>query len=211
VSGRDRPTLVPPDDLGPVVEALAAGLVVAVPTDTVFGLASVLDPAAVERIFAAKGRPSDLALPVLVGRADQVDAVASSFEEPARTLARRFWPGALTLVVPARPPVGALVGGPGTTVGVRWPDHPVVTELCAALGPLAVTSANRHGQPPCTSAAQVHEQFRAVEVAVVVEGRAEGVPSTVVDCTGPGPRCLREGAVSWATLVAALEGGPPAS
>jgi L-threonylcarbamoyladenylate synthase len=203
------PALVAADDLEPMLEALTAGLIVALPTDTVFGLAGLVDRAAVGRIFAAKGRPADLALPVLVGRAEQVDQVASAFEQPAESLARRFWPGALTLVVPARPEVGALVGGSGTTVGVRWPNHRLVTELCMTIGPLAVTSANRHGRPPCTTATQVCEQFSATEVAVVVEGRAEGTPSTVVDCTGPRPTCVREGALSWAAIIAALGEGRP--
>ena len=197
------PPLVPVDDLEPIVDRLGEGLVVALPTDTVYGLAARLDAAAVDRIFAAKGRPDDLALPVLIGRLDQVAMLAPSFDGPAAALAERFWPGALTLVVRARRPVGALVGGSGATVGIRWPDHPLVEELCLALGPLVVTSANRHGEPPCASGEEVCARF-GDEVALVVDGHAGGRPSTVVDCSRRRPTCLREGAIGWDAIEAAL-------
>ncbi len=204
MSRSEPPALLSADDLDAIVERLAGGAVVAVPTDTVFGLAALLTPQSVARVFAAKGRPADLALPVLIGGWGQVGRVASSVPNAAATLAARFWPGPLTLVVPARRRIGALVGGSGRSVGIRWPDHPLIEELCLSLGPLAVTSANRHGEPPCTSAAQVRARFVANEVAAVVEGRAAGVPSTVVDCTGRRPGCLREGATGWAEIEAAL-------
>ncbi|HLJ07688.1 MAG TPA: Sua5/YciO/YrdC/YwlC family protein, partial [Acidimicrobiia bacterium] len=110
------PPTVPVDDLAPIVERLEQGLVVALPTDTVYGLAVRLEPDAVDRVFSAKGRPTDLALPVLIGRLDQVGLLTPSFGPPATVLAARFWPGALTLVVRARRRVGALVGGTGATV-----------------------------------------------------------------------------------------------
>jgi L-threonylcarbamoyladenylate synthase len=199
-----QPTLVPVDDLDAIVERLGDGLVVALPTDTVYGLAARLEAGAVDRVFAAKGRPSDLALPVLIGGLDQVALLAPSFDGPARALAEGFWPGALTLVVRARKAVGALVGGTGATVGIRWPDHPLVEELCLALGPLVVTSANRHGEPPCASGPEVCSRFGDDEVALVVDGHAGGRPSTVVDCSRRRPRCLREGAIGWEDIDAAL-------
>ena len=120
-------------------------------------------------------------------------------------LAEAFWPGPLTLVVPAKRRVGRLVGGSGRTVGIRWPAAPLVEELCLAVGPLAVTSANRHGDPPATSSADLHRLFSRAEVAAVVAGTAPGgTPSSVVDCAAARPICLREGALPWAELQAAL-------
>lgn len=200
------PPLVRLDDLDEIVERLRDGLVVAVPTDTVYGLAGKLTADAVDRIFAAKGRPAGLALPVLISGLEQVDLLTPAFPHAAETLAGGFWPGALTLVVRARRPVGALVGGTGKTVGIRWPDDPLVEELCLALGPLAVTSANRHGEPPCTSGEEVCAHFGADEVAIVADGRAGGRPSTVVDCSGRRPVCLREGSIGWGAVEAALAG-----
>ncbi len=202
----DPPALLSADDLDPVIALVVEGLVVAVPTDTVYGLTSLLSPRAVDRIFSAKGRPADLALPVLVGWAEQVGVVASSFTGPAAALAERYWPGPLTLVVPARARVGSLVGGSGATVGIRWPNQPLIEELCLALGPLPATSANRHGEPPCSSAAEVRERFGPSEVAAVVDGEAAGVPSTVVDCTRRRPACLREGAIRWVDIQDVLAG-----
>jgi L-threonylcarbamoyladenylate synthase len=198
------PPIVSVDDLAPIVERLEQGLVVALPTDTVYGFAARLEPDAVDRVFAAKGRPTDLALPVLIGRLDQLALLTPAFGPPASVLAGRFWPGALTLVVRARRRVGALVGGTGATVGIRWPDHPLVEELCLALGPLAVTSANRHAEVPCTSAEEVRARFGADEIALVVDGHAGNRPSTVVDCSGGHPGCLREGAIPWGEIEAAL-------
>jgi L-threonylcarbamoyladenylate synthase len=198
--------LLPSDDLGPMLAVLRAGGVLGVPTDTVYGLAAHLDRAAVDRIFAAKGRPADLALPVLLGARDQVDRVATSFPAAAVTLAQRFWPGPLTIVVRSRRAIGQLVGGDGRTVGLRWPNHPLVEQLCLAIGPLAVTSANRHGEPPCTSAGRVRAAFGAGLVAAVVDGGdCSGEPSTVVDCAKRHPSCVREGAISWSEIARALD------
>jgi L-threonylcarbamoyladenylate synthase len=200
-----RPALLTADALAPIVGALAAGSVVGLPTDTVYGLAARLDCASVERVFAAKGRPTRLALPVLVGAREQVGLVAASFPEPALAIAERFWPGPLTLVLRAKRSIGVLVGGDGKTVGIRWPDHPLVEQLCLEVGPLAVTSANRHGERPCTSASEVRATFDAGEVAAVVDGGdCDGTPSSVLDCSRRRPTCLREGAVRWFEIEAVL-------
>jgi L-threonylcarbamoyladenylate synthase len=205
VIGASLPALLSGDDLGPIIEALAGGSVVGLPTDTVYGLAARLDAEAVDRIFAAKGRPPDLALPVLIGAREQVGLVAASFPIPAVAISERFWPGAITLVVRARRAVGRLVGGDGKTVGIRWPDHPLVEQLCLEVGPLAVTSANRHGEQPCTSPSSLLATFDADEVAAVVDGgECDGMPSSVVDCSRQRPRCLREGAVAWSDVEASL-------
>ena len=186
--------------------ALADGAVVAVPTDTVYGLA--VDPAqpdAVERLFDLKGRPADVPLPVLVAGGEQVRLVAGDLESVARSLAERYWPGPLTLVVPRRPGFTVDLGGPPAarqTVGVRRPDHPVVVALCELLGPLAVTSANLHGQAPATTAVEVARAFAdSGQPAVILDGgTCDGDPSTVVECRGPASKCLREGALPWAEL-----------
>jgi L-threonylcarbamoyladenylate synthase len=194
-----------PGDIGPVVDALRAGALVGIPTDTVYGLAAALDQTAIGRVFEAKGRPAGLAIPVLIGGPEQLARVASAFPPSASRLTERFWPGPLTVVVRAKRAVGRLVGGDGRTVGIRWPDHPYVEELCLAAGPLAVTSANRHGEPPSTRAAELRARFDVDELALVVDGgECAGQPSTVVDCSGRETRCLREGALAWTELEAAL-------
>lgn len=195
-----------PSALDAAAALLAEGLVIAIPTDTVYGLAARLDrPAGTAAIFEAKDRPSDLALPVLVGRWRQAREVASSWPRSASMLASRFWPGPLTVVVPVDPALGARLGGSGSSVGLREPRHKFVQALCRKVGPLATTSANRHGAPPCTTAAQVCEVFPPDAVALVVDGGpCDGEPSTVVDCTLSPPACLREGAVAWSWVEASL-------
>jgi L-threonylcarbamoyladenylate synthase len=195
-----------PDAMGVAAEALRAGSVVALPTDTVYGLA--VDPSrphAVERLFALKERPSGVALPVLIGTREQVQAIAGQLTGPAEELARRFWPGPLTLVVPRSDTFRVDLGGPPSalvTVGVRLPAHPLVQGLCRELGPLAVTSANLHGAPPATTAMEVIRAFTGVDgLATVLDGgRCDGAPSTVVECRGAAVRCLRDGAIPWSEI-----------
>jgi len=183
--------------LAEAVRALAAGLVVAVPTDTVYGLA--VDPTvggATERLFAAKDRPREVAVAVLVADAAQATSVAAPLPDVARRLVVRFWPGALTLVLARRPGFDLDLGGDPATVGVRCPAHDAVRELCRRVGPLAVTSANRHGEPTPALAQEVAAVV-GDRVALVLDGGAcAGAPSTVVDCTGAQPVVLREGAIS---------------
>jgi L-threonylcarbamoyladenylate synthase len=209
-----EPRAADPESLALAATVLRAGGVVAVPTDTVYGLAADPgQPQAVERLFTIKERPSDVALPVLVGGRDQVAAVAGSLDGAADLLADRYWPGPLTLVVPRRGSFTADLGGPPTarlSVGVRWPDHPVVQGLCRELGPLAVTSANRHGSPPATRAGAVAEIFAdESELTLILDGGlCDGTPSTVVECQGSALRCLRQGAIPWSDLEAWARGRP---
>ena len=187
--------------------ALRAGGVVAVATDTVYGLAA--DPrstGAVQALFALKGRPSGLALPVLVADLSAgADLVAPGRKAAAlAALAERFWPGPLTVVVPARPDLGYALGGDGASIGLRCPDLEALRALLAKSGPLAVTSANRHGEAPCTTAAQVAEVF-ADEVGIILDGGVcDGPPSTVVSLLGAEPALLRAGSIGLDALVAGL-------
>ena len=180
-------------DLSAAVAALEAGSVIAIPTDTVYGVAAL--PQFAHRLFEVKRRPERVDLPVLVADLAAADTIAV-LEEEARSLAERWWPGGLTLVVRRRPTFNADLGEHADTVGVRAPAHDLALELLRITGPLATTSANLHKQPPLTTAAAVRDVFGEDEVAVVVDGgTCDGEPSTVLDCTVSPPKVLREGAV----------------
>jgi L-threonylcarbamoyladenylate synthase len=187
-------------------EALRAGLVVGIPTDTVYGLAvEPSRPGATERLFELKGRPRSVALPVLVAGAAQALALAAP-GPAARVLMQRWWPGALTLVMARRPScwLGDL-GGDENTIGLRCPAHPVPLGLAEMVGPLATTSANRHGGEPFETAQELWAELGSGLAVVLDAGPCSGSPSTVVDCTGSEPRCLREGGIGWAEVLASLE------
>jgi L-threonylcarbamoyladenylate synthase len=187
------------------VAALRVGDVVAIPTDTVYGLA--VDPSllgATDALFLLKDRPETLDLPVLVGTMEQAEALAgpSGLPTAARRLAQVFWPGPLTIVVPRRRGLDWALGVHGDTIGLRIPDHPVARALCDKVGALATTSANMHGEAPCTDAGAVERVFGS-RLEVVDGGRCAGAPSTVVAVIGDTLRCLRAGSVAWADVVAA--------
>jgi L-threonylcarbamoyladenylate synthase len=188
-------------------EALAAGDIVGIPTDTVYGLAA--DPfhsGASDRLFRVKGRPRRLDLPVLVAGEEQALSLCTAVPSVARRLMERFWPGPLTLVLPRRPDLVADLGEDDATIGVRCPAHPVPLAICAAVGPVATTSANRHGSPPLTDAQAVVLEL-GEEVAVVLDGgTCSGAPSSVVDCTGEDPKELRQGPLSWAEMALIIAG-----
>jgi L-threonylcarbamoyladenylate synthase len=183
------------------VRALGQGQPVGIPTDTIYGLA--VDPfraGATDRIFAAKRRPREVSLPVLVSGVDQALSLSTAVPALALELMARYWPGPLTIVIPAKAGLGADLGDDDLTVGVRSPDHPVPLALCAAVGPLATTSANRHGEPPMTTATEVASAFGDAVPVVLDGGVCSGSPSTVVDCTGQELKLLREGRIPWAVL-----------
>jgi tRNA threonylcarbamoyl adenosine modification protein (Sua5/YciO/YrdC/YwlC family) len=180
------------------LDALARGLIIGLPTDTVYGIAA--DPSireAVESLFAAKGRPGVKPIPILAAGMDDVQRVALLDEDTAQLLAP-YWPGGLTAVLPRAPGVPDWIGDPVLdTVGVRVPDHPAALAILEKAGPLAVTSANRSGQPPAVDAASARAAL-GDRVAVYVAGEGAGSePSTVVDLVGDAPRVLRRGAVEW--------------
>ena len=198
----------PPEaSLGEALAALRQGRPIGVPTDTVYGLAvDPFVPGASEHLFAAMRRPRGVELPVLVAGTDQALALAGELTEVALALMTRYWPGPLTLVVARRPGLAADLGDDETTIGIRCPDHPVPRLLAASLGGLATTSANLHGEPPSTTAQQVAEVFGDAVPVVLDGGTCAGNPSTVVDCTGPEPRLLREGRLPWTDVVATAAG-----
>ena len=195
----------PAEALKAAAEALRAGLAIALPTDTVYGLAAdVSVPGATDRIFELKHRPHDVDLPVLVADADQALGLATAVPESAIALMTRFWPGAITLVIPRAPDLAADLGEDDATIGVRCPDHAVPRPLCAIVGPLATTSANLHGEPTPETAGRVAEVFGDALAVVLDGGPCAGSASTVVDCTGVEPKLLREGRIAWDDVLAAL-------
>ena len=208
-------TITTVDDLAAAVAALRAGQVVGVPTDTVYGLA--VDPSvdgATDRLYAVKRRPVDVDLPLLVADAAQ----AAPLAEPdgwrrAAPVVDAFWPGPLTVVVRRAAGLEWSLGRSRSTVGLRCPDHAVMRELCRRVGPLAVSSANRHGEPPLQLATEVHQRFGDEVSAVVDGGRCSGAPSTVADLTSDPPVCIRAGGLSWDEVVRVAQarsfgGGP---
>lgn len=176
---------------------LRGGGLVAFPTETFYGLgAAALDPRAVRRVFALKGRPETKPLLVLVDSLQMAERIAT-LTPAARALAARHWPGALTLVVQARAGVPREVTAGTGTIGVRVSSHEVARGLVSALGaPVTAPSANPSGLEPPTTAAGVLAHFKD-EIELVLDGGATpgGVPSTVLDATVEPPRILRQGAV----------------
>jgi L-threonylcarbamoyladenylate synthase len=207
--------IVAPDGAGiaQAAAALASGAVVGIPTDTVYGLAALPTLAgATDEVFEIKQRPLDIVLPVLVADDEQARQLGQSLSPVVERLMARYWPGPLTIVVERAPAAADFLLGTGSgadTIGVRCPDHAAVRELCRLAGPLATTSANRHGQPPLTNAADVSATFDRQIALVLDGGPCEGLPSTVIDCTGGEPRLLREGRLAWAELLQSIGGGRP--
>jgi L-threonylcarbamoyladenylate synthase len=188
------------------VDLLQSGEVIAFPTDTVYGIGVRADSAAaIEKLYQIKARSMDKPIAVMIAEIQQLEQLAESVPDTARCLARWFWPGALTMVLPKRSdlPVN-LTSLPG--VGVRVPDHPFTLELLRCCGPLAVTSANLSGQPEALNANTVMAQLGG-KLALVVDGGDSqgGVPSTVVDLSQGRPRVLREGPITSEMIDQAME------
>ncbi|HSL77084.1 MAG TPA: L-threonylcarbamoyladenylate synthase [Candidatus Limnocylindrales bacterium] len=180
------------------VDVLRAGGVVALPTDTVYGIAvAVATEGGIERLFAAKRRPPDKGIMLLLDDAAQASE-AGVMTPAAAALAEACWPGGLTVIVPQRPDVpwpDILTGG-ASTIGLRVPDHAAPRTLARGVGPLPTTSANVSGLPEAPDAAAIVEQLGDSVDLVLDGGRAHGGPaSTVVDCTGERPIVLRVGAI----------------
>jgi tRNA threonylcarbamoyl adenosine modification protein (Sua5/YciO/YrdC/YwlC family) len=196
--------------------AAAAGVVrtgqlVVLPTDTLYGLGcDAFSSVAVQGLLDAKGRGRDMPVPVLVGSWSTVDGLVLGVSPEARRLIEAFWPGGLSIVLRHAPSLAWDLGDTRGTVMLRMPLHPVALELLREVGPMAVSSANRSGQPPATTASQARDQL-GERVPVLLDGGPAGaaVPSTVVDLTADDPLVLREGAVSVAQIGEVL--GVPVS
>jgi L-threonylcarbamoyladenylate synthase len=189
------------------VEVLNEGGLVAFPTDTVYGLGALaFNKAAIERLYQAKGRCSELPLPILLSGQEQLDLVAVNLSLVVRELADHFWPGPLTIVVQRHPDLPVDLSGI-RTVGVRVPDHEFDLELFAATGPLAVTSANLSGNRSPTTAGEVMEDLGG-KIELLIDGGATLVqrPSTIVDCTGSAPVLLREGPIAIEQILSTHKG-----
>jgi L-threonylcarbamoyladenylate synthase len=190
------------DDVARAIALLQAGELVVFPTDTVYGVAAIANrPSSVARIYVAKGRPPERAIPLLLAHPRDLDVVAEGVSGLVHRLAARFWPGGLTLIVHKSNAVPLEVSL-ASTVAVRVPDMPLARKIIAAVGaPVAVTSANRSGQPDSRTASEALDQLGG-RVAAVVDGGPSpgGVPSTILDCTVDPPRVLRVGAIPVETL-----------
>lgn len=193
-----------PAAIAVAVRALAAGEVVAFPTDTLYGLA--VDPRrsdTVARLFVLKDRAAGAAAPLVAADVQQAHLAVQAWTPVARRLAGRFWPGPLSLVLDAAPALDPGALGGGATVALRVPAHPVAQALAAAFGyPITATSANRSGALPAADAPAVVAAL-GDGVAVVLDGgpAAGGQPSTIVDARGDRPRLLRAGAVEWERVL----------
>jgi tRNA threonylcarbamoyl adenosine modification protein (Sua5/YciO/YrdC/YwlC family) len=186
-----------PSGIAAGVSALREGDLVVLPTDTVYGIgADAFTPAAVRAMLAAKGRGRHMPSPVLVGTARAASALVESLGAFGQDLIDEFWPGALTLVFRASPTLLWDLGDTKGTVALRMPLHPVALEVLKQTGPLAVSSANRTGQPPAMTAHEAERQLgEAVSVYLDAGSSMDSVPSTILDLTGSIPRVLREGAI----------------
>lgn len=199
------------DGLDRAAQAVRDGLVVVLPTDTVYGVgADAFNAAAVSMVLAAKGRGRELPPPVLVPNARTVDGLATDVPPYARDLIEQFWPGPLTIVLKAQSSLVWDLGDTRGTVALRMPDHELALALLAEVGPMAVTSANLTGQPAATTVIDAASQLGAA-VAVYLDGgpSSAGRPSTIVDCTRDTAVILREGAISAEQLAPVLEAHVP--
>lgn len=196
-----------PEYIAAAADLLRAGELVGMPTETVYGLAAdALNPEAVGRIFAAKGRPADHPLIVHLPDAEHLPRWASDIPREALALAKAFWPGPLTLILKRDPCVPDEVTGGQDTVGVRVPGHPVALALLRAFDSgVAAPSANRFGRISPTTAAHVADEL-GERVAMVLDGGAcaVGIESTILDLSGSAPRVLRPGAISAADIAAVI-------
>ena len=192
-------------------ETLAKGGILAIPTDTLYGLAAdALNPNGLDRVYVAKGRPAEMPLPVLVSGWEQCLQVATASPEIellARSLAESYWPGSLTMVLPAAPGLPQRLTAGRDTIAVRMPDHPVPLALTDALGrPITGTSANRSGEPDITDPDELRRILAARVDGIIVRGpKPVGGASTIVAVSTDGISLLREGVLPYESVRATLE------
>ena len=196
-----------PDDqlIARACAVLREGGVVAYPTDTFYGLAvDPRRPDAVARLFAVKGRPAGQAVPLIAADEAQAEA-AGELNDRARHLARAFWPGPLSLVVPARPVICGEAAASDGTIAVRVPDSAIARQLARAFGfCITATSANPSGQPATTSAASVADGVTGIDLLLDGGETPGGAPSTLVDVRAE-PRLVRPGAIAWERVLRSIE------
>jgi L-threonylcarbamoyladenylate synthase len=197
----------PDEAIALAVAAMRAGEAVVYPTETFYGIGvDAFAPAALERIFAIKGRDAAKTIALIAHDEAAAFTIAREVPDTARRLARAFWPGPLTIVMPARDGIPAALIGPGGGVGVRVSSHPLASALARSLGrPITATSANMAGEAPAQTLAQAQAAL-GKQIKVFVEGGklTGGAPSTVVECTHQGWQILRAGAIAEAELKAIL-------
>ena len=191
------------------MDVLKNGGLVAFPTDTIYGLAAnIFNAETVERLNVVKGRASERTIAAMIADFTEIRQVVSSISPYATRLAENFWPGSLTLVLPARTGLSPYVAPKGT-IGVRIPASPLALALLRQSGPLAVTSANRYGQPLPVVAQDVLTQLNGLVHLVIDGGEVSGkIPSTIIDCTGAEPELLRAGPIAFDELKAFLFNTP---
>jgi L-threonylcarbamoyladenylate synthase len=186
---------------------LTAGEIVIYPTDTLYALGGLaLRAEAATRVRAAKGREAQKALPLVAADLEQVESLSASVPDPARVLARVFWPGPLTLVLRAADAVPAEITAGTGTIAVRIPASELTRLLCEQAGPLISTSANRAGEPPALTCREAQAAVGESAAAAIDAGPGRRAPSTIVDMTVNPPRLLREGAVAWDDVRRHLSG-----
>ena len=188
------------------VECLKSGGIIAIPTDTVYGLgADPFNADAVQRLYTIKGRPDGKPIPLVLSSVDDVHRVAQNLPDYFFHLTDRFWPGGLTIIVEAKNLLPVLTAG-GNTVGVRIPDNPLLLKILKAFGgPAAITSANLSGEPPATSPQEIREELASRIDVIVDGGKTPGpIPSTVYDISVSPPLVRRQGVISEETLAKEL-------
>ncbi|ALA67093.1 L-threonylcarbamoyladenylate synthase [Corynebacterium lactis] len=192
------------------VDAVKAGRLVVMPTDTVYGIGcDAFDNQAVAALLRAKHRGPDMPVPVLVGSWTTIEGLVREYPPAARALVEAFWPGGLSIVVNQAPSLPWNLGDTAGTVMLRMPLHPIAIEILRRTGPMAVSSANISGQPAALNAVRA-KQMLGGEATVYVDGGEAtiGTPSTIIDLSTPTPRVLREGAVSLESIAEVLETTP---
>ena len=195
------------EDIQKAGELLRQGKLVAIPTETVYGLAAdALNGPAVARIFQAKGRPQDNPLIVHIADLAQIKPLVTEFPASAKKLAEAFWPGPLTMILPKSDRIPIETSGGLDTAGIRFPSHPVASAVIRAAGtPLAAPSANLSGSPSPTTAYHVEKDLSGRIEAIVDGGPCTvGVESTVITLATETPRILRPGGITWEQLQAVL-------
>lgn len=188
------------------VDVLKNGGLVVFPTDTVYGLAALPSKEEyIERLYVVKGRESTRAIAILISSPSELGEVSDLPNETANKLAKRFWPGPLTLIVPRHPDLPKSMS-PNSTIGVRVPNHSLALKLLRMVGPLGVTSANISGRENTTTAKEAMDQLKGRVHLIIDGGRSPGgFPSTVVDCTTGEPKILRAGPIGEEQIKVAIQ------